>query len=177
LHATGQCDDEVGARDHFQRRAVAVEFGDHVGHEVVRRRRHAGDGDIAHACGRDIADAHEREIEIVEHALDLRQERTADHGQADAPRGAFEQLHIQGGLKLFDTPAEGRLRNPDGFGGTAKTALVYHGAKGLEVVEVKVDDHVRANVVEVVGIIVREPMGRHACRDQLVVIPLLPASP
>ena len=154
-------------------RIQLVEFRDHVGHEVVRGGRHARDGDIAHAGGRHIADAHERDIEIVEHALDLRQERTADHGQADAPRGAFEQLYIQGGLELFDTPAEGRLRDPDSFGGTAKTALVYHGAEGLEVVEVEVDDHGKANVVEVAGIIVWEPMARHACRDRLVVITLL----
>ena len=56
-------------------------------------------------------------------------------------RGALEQLHIQGSFELFDATAEGRLRDPDGIGGSAKTTLVYYGAEGLEVVEVEVDDH------------------------------------
>ena len=52
-------------------RIQLVELGDYVGHEVVRGRRHAGDGDITHARRGDVADTHQRDIEIVEHALDL----------------------------------------------------------------------------------------------------------
>ncbi|BDB18365.1 hypothetical protein cym2001_17300 [Pseudomonas sp. CYM-20-01] len=66
------------------------------------------------------------------------------------------------------------MRDADGLGGATETALVYHSAEGLEVVEVEVDDHgSEARVVEGVGIIVWERVGRHVCQDRFAVITLL----
>ena len=57
------------------------------------------------------------------------------------PGGAIEQPVAQRRLQLFDASAKGRLRQADGFGRQPKTAIFHQGAKGVEIVEVKIYGH------------------------------------
>ncbi len=82
---------------------------DHAGHEVVRRRGYAGDGDVAQSGRGDFADAEQCHVQIIEQPFHAGHEAASGLGQADLARGALEQLHAEGLFELFNTSAQRRL--------------------------------------------------------------------
>ena len=90
-------------------RKLLVIARDHAGHEVVRRRGHAGDGDMAQTGRGDFADAEQGNVEIIQQAFDAGHEAAPGLGQADLARGALEQFHAEGIFELFNAPAQRRL--------------------------------------------------------------------
>ncbi len=122
-------------------RKLPVIMRDHPWHEVVSRRGHASNRDMAEPGRGDFADAQQCHVQIVQQALDAGHEPPSGLGQADLARGALEQPHAEGVFKLFDAPAQGWLGNAHRIGCLAKAALLDHGTEGLQVIEVEVDRH------------------------------------
>ncbi|MNX93745.1 hypothetical protein D3C86_1259440 [compost metagenome] len=122
-------------------RKLPVIVRDDSRHEVVRRRRHAGDSDVAKSGRSDFADAQQRHIQIVEQAFNAGHETAPGLGQADLAGGAFEQPDTERVFELFDAPAQGWLGDAYRVGSLAKAALLHHGAKSLQIVEVEIDGH------------------------------------
>ena len=118
---------------------------DHLGQVVIDRRRHAGHRDLAHARGRDAANAKQGVVELVEQFAHLALEVAADGGQRHAPRGALEQPHAEGLFELVDAAAERRLRQVDRLGRLAEVAELGYRAEGEQVVQVEVDGHRRSS--------------------------------
>ncbi len=118
-----------------------LKAADDFRHKVVgcgghRRHRHQPGARLA-----DLAD-------IRQHRLDMGQQLLRTFGkilpiqrEGHPPGGTFEQPVAQRRLQLFDASAKGRLRQADGFSGQPKTAIFHQGAKGVEIVEVKIYGH------------------------------------
>ncbi len=113
----------------------------HVGHEIVGRRRHRGDGDQP---GTLLADL----IDIGQHRFDIHQQLIRTLGkslpvqrQGHAPSGAIEQFAAQRVFQLFNPAAQRRLRQADRLRGQPKIAVLHQRAEGIKIVEIKIHGH------------------------------------
>ncbi|MNN73101.1 hypothetical protein D3C81_1891910 [compost metagenome] len=101
---------------------MLVVIANHGGQEVERRRRDARQGDLSGLALGQFANTQDRVFEIIEQAPRLGQEITADTGQANPTRGAFEQRRAQALFQLLDPPAECWLGKVQGLSCFMKAA-------------------------------------------------------
>jgi len=103
-------------------RVLQVEGTDHRRQKVEGCGRDAGEGDLAGLSFGQFADAEDRTLEIVQQALCLWQKIPAHGRQADAARGAVQQLDTEAFFQLLHAPCQCRLRKMDGVGGLVEVA-------------------------------------------------------
>ena len=122
-------------------RIAAVIGGNDARQEIVGNRRHACDGHMTQAARGDVADAEQRDIEVVQKLFCAWGEHASYGGERHAARGSLEKPHAERRFELLDAPAERRLRNVDCLRCFAEAAQLHDGSKRLQIVQVEVDAH------------------------------------
>jgi hypothetical protein len=101
---------------------------------------------MTEAAARDVADAEQRDIEIVEKLFRAWAEHAAYGSERHAAGGPLKEPHAGRRLELFDAPAQRGLRNIHRLRCFAEAAQLHDGTKRLQVVQVEVGTHGRFSV-------------------------------
>ena len=108
------------AQPHGDAGVTGVERGDQRGHQRGGDRRQRGDGDEPAAPARNVAGVEGDRGDLVEHALDDRQELAPYLGQDDRPGGAIQQAHAERLLQVADADGQRGLRHVQRPGGAGE---------------------------------------------------------
>lgn len=81
-----------------------------------------------------VANAEQRQVEIIKQPFYLRQKRSPHIGQRYLSGRPLKQLYPQCILQLFNTSAQSRLRYPDCIGSPTKATFFNHGPECLQII-------------------------------------------